>query len=272
MMPLSPEDAVQVQELSTQYSLSKGAVESLFRIYGSRTIQILEALKTPSTRYFFRVNTLKEDVKGLLERLEAYGLEVEQDPFVPEASSIRVEGPFELPPTSKRIVTDRIAAESVMQGANLYASGVMRCQGVARADFFTIMDDLGHPVAVGRAWMSEREILVLRSGLAVKTVTSNTQVSSLRHLPEYADGLVYVQSFPSMLASRILDPQPGETVIDLCSSPRGKLTHMAQLMKDEGNLLAVDRNPRKIEKIKSNPHRLGIRTVKLLQGDSRIWT
>ncbi len=265
----SPKGMVQVQEFSSQYDLSKGAVESLLRVYGSRTVKILEALKTPSTRYFFRANTLKEDVGGVLEKFEARGLEVKQDLTVPEAFSIRVEGPFELPSVSKKIVADRIAAESVMQGADLYAPGVVRCQGVLWNDLLTIVDDLGHPVAVGRARMGEREILALRSGLAVKTATSKYKAPSLRHLPEYADGLVYAQSFPSMLASRILDPQPGETVIDFCSSPGGKLTHMAQLMNNEGSLLAVDRNPRKIEKIRSNLLRLGIRNARLLQEDSR---
>jgi len=226
-------------------------------------------LKRPSARFFVRGNTLKEDLGVILEKLEAYGFEVRQDPSIPEAFSIPVKGPFELPATSKNIVADRIAAESVMQGANLYAPGVVNCHGVIRNDVLTVIDDLGHSVAVGRAHLSEKEILALRSGLAVETIVSKYKVPSLRHLPEYTDGLLYVQSLPAMLASRILDPQPGETIIDFCSSPGGKLTHMAQLMKNKGNLIAVDRSPKKIEKIRSNLHRLGVRNVRLLQEDSR---
>lgn len=77
--------------------------------------------------------------------------------------SMHVEGAFELPETSKNIVADRIAAESAMQDADLYAPGVVNCQGVVRDDILTIVDDFGHPVAVGKTQMSENEILTLRS-------------------------------------------------------------------------------------------------------------
>jgi len=266
---LSRNGPLDTEEVSKQYDMSLAIVETLLQMYGPRTLGILEALKRPPTRFFVRVNTLKGGVEEILERFEDYGLEVKQDPYIPEAFSMDIEGPFDLPAASKSIVADRIAAESVIQGADLYAPGVVNCQGVARNDVLTVVNDQGHSVAVGVAQMSEKEILTLRSGIAVKTLVSRYKVPSLRDLPEYTNGLVYVQSFPAMLASRVLDPQPGETVIDFCSSPGGKLTHIAQLINDRGNVIAVDRSLRKIEKIRSNLHRLGIRNVKLLQEDSR---
>jgi 16S rRNA (cytosine967-C5)-methyltransferase len=230
---------------------------------------ILEKLKTPSSRYFFRVNTLRECIDVIIEKLEASGLKVEQDPSVPEALSMSVEGPFHLPETSKNIVADRIAAESVMQGADLYAPGVVNCKGISRNDVLTIIDDLGNPVAVGKAQMSEKEILNLRSGLAVENIVSKYKVPKVRNLKEYIDGLIYVQSLPAILSSRILNPRQDETIIDLCSSPGGKLSHIAQLMKNKGSLIAVDRSPRKMKRIRSNLDRLRIRNVKFLQEDSR---
>lgn len=268
-MSSSSEDAVQVDRLSTQYCFSKPAVESLLSLYGSRTAMVLDALKKPSSRFFLRANTLRKDVETILERLEARGLEVGQDPNIPEALSIDVEGPFELPEVSKRIVADRIAAESVIQGADLYAPGVLSCRGVLRNDLLAIVDTLGHPVAVGRAQMSEREILTLRSGIAVKTSVSKYKVPSVRLFSEYADGLVHAQSLPAILTSRILSPQPNETIIDFCSSPGGKLTHIAQLMQNQGHLVAVDRNPKKMRRIRANLTRLGVRNVRLMQEDSR---
>eukprot|EP01050_Picozoa_sp_SAG11_P030864 SAG11_NODE_9318_length_922_cov_1.111786_2_plen_47_part_01 len=43
-----------------------------------------------------------------------------------------------------------------------------------------------------------------------------------------------LQSLPSMLVSHVLAPQPGERVLDMCASPGGKTTHVAQLMRNEG--------------------------------------
>jgi predicted RNA-binding protein (TIGR00451 family) len=262
-------DDTQIEQLSKRFSFSIVAVETLYQMYGSRTVKILERLKIPSPRYFIRGNTLIEDIEITIERLEASGLEVEQDPSVPEALSMSVEGPFDLPETSKNIVADRIAAESVMQGANLYAPGVVNCKSISKNDILTVIDNLGNPVAVGKAQMNEQEILTLRSGLAVETVISKYQVPDIRHLNEYTDGLIYVQSLPAILASRILNPRQDETIIDLCSSPGGKISHIAQLMKNRGNLIAIDRSPRKMKRIRSNLNRLRIKNVKLMQEDSR---
>ena len=269
MMVSCSKDDAQIERLSKKYSFSIAVVETLFQMYRSRTVRILEKLKTPSPRYFIRGNTLREDIEIIIERLEAYGLEVEQDPDVPEALSMHVEGPLDLPETSKNVVADRIAAESVMQGADLYAPGVVNCKGISKNDILTIIDDLGNPVAVGKAQMNEQEILTLRSGLAVETIISKYRVPSIRHLSEYADGLIYVQSLPAILTSRILNPRQDERIIDLCSSPGGKLSHIAQLMKNKGNLIAVDRSSRKMKRIRSNLNRLRIKNVKFLQEDSR---
>lgn len=268
MVSCSIDDA-QIERLSKKYSFSIAVVETLFQMYGSRTVKILEKLKTPSSRYFIRGNTLREDIEIIIERLEAYGLEVEQDPDIQEALSMHVEGPLDLPETSKNIVADRIAAESVMQGADLYVPGVVNCKGISKNDILTIIDDLGNPVAVGKAQMNEQEILNLRSGLAVENIISKYRVPSIRHLSEYIDGLIYIQSLPAILASRILNPRQDECIIDLCSSPGGKLSHIAQLMKNRGILIAVDRSPRKMKRIRSNLNRLRIKNVKFLKEDSR---
>ena len=55
-------------------------------------------------------------------------------------------------------------------------------------------------------------------------------------------GAIMPQSRASMLVARIVDPRPGERVLDLCAAPGGKTTHLAALMRDEGALVAVERN------------------------------
>ncbi len=83
----------------------------------------------------------------------------------------------------------------------------------------------------------------------------------LSGLKAYQQGLFYVQNQASMLAGPLLDPQPGEKVIDLCAGVGGKSTHLAEMMKDQGTLLAFDLYPKKLELLAQNADRLGITMI-----------
>ena len=72
----------------------------------------------------------------------------------------------------------------------------------------------------------------------------------------------YVQDESSMLVAGILAPMPGQRVIDVCSAPGGKTTHLAQLMENKGEIIATDIHAHKIGLIKENAQRLGIEIIK----------
>lgn len=82
--------------------------------------------------------------------------------------------------------------------------------------------------------------------------------SSIARLEAFKKGYLQVQDESSMLAGRILDPQKGELIIDICSAPGGKATHMAQLMKNTGTVIARDVHPHKLKLIEDSAARLGI--------------
>ena len=65
-----------------------------------------------------------------------------------------------------------------------------------------------------------------------------------------------------LLAPRELDPQRGESVLDFCAAPGGKLTYLAQLMGNEGRLLAYETAPERLKLIEQNCARLGVTCVK----------
>ncbi|MGS0764650.1 16S rRNA (cytosine(967)-C(5))-methyltransferase RsmB [Syntrophomonas curvata] len=83
----------------------------------------------------------------------------------------------------------------------------------------------------------------------------------LEELPAYKEGCFYVQNEAAMLAAIILNPQPDETVLDLCCGVGGKTTHLGELMGNSGSIRAYDSYARKINILKENCARLGIDIV-----------
>jgi len=86
--------------------------------------------------------------------------------------------------------------------------------------------------------------------------------SPLIDLDSYTQGLFQIQDESAMLVSHVLDPQLGEVIFDVCAGPGGKATHIAQLMKNRGQIFAFDVLQSKLELINQNCNRLGISIVK----------
>jgi 16S rRNA (cytosine967-C5)-methyltransferase len=86
--------------------------------------------------------------------------------------------------------------------------------------------------------------------------------------PLFEEGLVMPQSRGSMLVARAVDPRPGERVLDLCAGPGAKTTHLAALMKGEGEVVAIEADPARAEAIEENAKRLGADSVRVVVGDA----
>lgn len=81
-------------------------------------------------------------------------------------------------------------------------------------------------------------------------------------LGSFRDGWFYLQDPSTLLAVHVLDPQPGESVLDLCAAPGGKTTLIAARMKNEGRLIAADASSPRLRLIHDNCSRLGTSCVK----------
>ena len=90
---------------------------------------------------------------------------------------------------------------------------------------------------------------------------------AVEKLPGFAEGLFQVQGEASQLVAYLLSPLPGERILDACAAPGGKSTHIAELMHDEGEVIAVDTSARGIERIRQNANRLGLKSVRGLRAD-----
>jgi 16S rRNA (cytosine967-C5)-methyltransferase len=86
--------------------------------------------------------------------------------------------------------------------------------------------------------------------------------SAVTQLPGFEEGLFQVQGEASQLVGYLLDPRPGERVLDACAAPGGKTTHLAELMQDKGEIVATDVSTRGLEKLKQNVQRLGLTSVR----------
>lgn len=79
--------------------------------------------------------------------------------------------------------------------------------------------------------------------------------------PYHEAGLFYIQEPSAMAVGALVDPQPGETVLDLCAAPGGKTTHLAGRMNGEGLLIANEPHPVRAKILSQNIERLGIRNA-----------
>jgi 16S rRNA (cytosine967-C5)-methyltransferase len=77
----------------------------------------------------------------------------------------------------------------------------------------------------------------------------------------FGDGSFAVQDEASMLIARLLAPEPGATVADVCAAPGTKTTHLAELMADRGRVLAFDREPERLARVREAAARLGITII-----------
>lgn len=104
---------------------------------------------------------------------------------------------------------------------------------------------------------------------AIDEAIKLTNYDSITSLKSFEQGKFLVQGLSSMLVGHLLAPNSKEKVIDLCSAPGGKATHLAQLMGNEGEIKAVDLHEQKLDLIEENCQRLGIENIATYAADGR---
>lgn len=83
-----------------------------------------------------------------------------------------------------------------------------------------------------------------------------------------SEGKYYVQDESSALVAHALQVEPGQRVYDLCSAPGGKATHLAQLMRNQGEIWAFDVSQQRLTLVENNAQRLGVRIIRTAVGDA----
>lgn len=107
----------------------------------------------------------------------------------------------------------------------------------------------------------------LKHGYIVK---SYPKKPSLGATIEYLSGYYYIQGLASMVPAYVLDPTEEDLVLDMAAAPGGKTTQLAQIMRNKGVILAVEKSRERIRSLQSNINRMGVKNVVLLRADVKL--
>jgi len=102
-----------------------------------------------------------------------------------------------------------------------------------------------------------------------RPLPSNPDFVEFNNLPTAAldSGQCYIQDPSTAMACQLLDPKPGEKILDACAAPGGKTTYLAQLMQNRGLIIACDRDRKRLQILKDNIGRLGTTIVRAIRHD-----
>ncbi|MDI6777168.1 MAG: 16S rRNA (cytosine(967)-C(5))-methyltransferase RsmB [Syntrophales bacterium] len=89
-----------------------------------------------------------------------------------------------------------------------------------------------------------------------------------REIPCYQKGLISVQDEASQLIAHLVAPKAEETILDVCAGVGGKTTHLAEIMGNQGSILALDIRGQKVASLRDTTKRLGITIVDTMIGDA----
>jgi len=121
------------------------------------------------------------------------------------------------------------------------------------------------------SWLEEQHIPFTKS----LHHDASLLVSSLRDITSsdmFRSGKVAIQDASASMAALLSQAKPGMSVIDLCSAPGGKAFYVAELMKNSGEILALDKYEAKLRYLTEGAERLGINIVKAEAGDARSFS
>ncbi|KEH97683.1 16S rRNA methyltransferase [Clostridium botulinum C/D str. BKT12695] len=146
-------------------------------------------------------------------------------------------------------------AEDILKGLNERPAVTVRVNNL-KTDYdeaFKNLEDYGYDVEEGYICP---EAIVINKG---KSIEKN---------PLFKEGKITVQDESAMLVAPSIDAKEGATVLDLCSAPGGKTTHISEIMNNTGIVKAFDIHDNKLSLVKENAKRLGINNISCAEMDA----
>lgn len=114
----------------------------------------------------------------------------------------------------------------------------------------------------------QAEGCIVRDCIYAPTGIEIVSSPGITRLDSFKKGLFLVQDEAAQLVALLLDPLPGETILDACAAPGGKTTQIAELMKNQGRVIALDNDPERLKMLEENIERLGMEIIEPVLGQA----
>lgn len=126
------------------------------------------------------------------------------------------------------------------------------------------------PAQVQQALLDAGHKSVIPAGLTVAHgVLELRGAGDVSQLPGYRQGWFSIQDISAQRVGWLLNPKGQDRVLDMCAAPGGKATHVAELQKDAGTVVAIDIHPGKAGTIARGAERLGLRSIRVITADAK---
>lgn len=240
--------------------------------------------------------TTLEDVKQqVLQQISAHKHlpstpEIEFYPSIPEVliiNNLNRQQAINPSPGNKQIIVDTTCGAALLRGAHIYAPGVLGMQtGTKLNEIVDVYADVKgsckrgtntvhestEKVFVGRGYvkMQRYQIYIdnaMPSGIAVEMIETVSGVPSIGD-NYLTPGHAILQNLPSIICSKVLDPKENDIILDMCAAPGNKTTHLAQLMKDRGVLIALDKSEKRIQLLMNKIRQFALKSVQCYTYDA----
>ncbi|EDV97300.1 GH16775 [Drosophila grimshawi] len=232
----------------------------------------------------YRINTLRISVADYKAQLQAklrsqYGQKAPNVYGLDELPEMLCIAPLDVAAEDlpvddhlKQVIVDTSCGAALLRGAHIFAPGVLAMESNTQLqELVNVYADLPGKckrgtatryvcdekifLGVGQVQMQRHQLYKNNekeesspTGIAVRMQRNISGVPTLGDLSD-ANGLL--QNLPSIVCVRVLGPQPGERILDMCAAPGNKTTHMAELMGDVGTIVALDNSANRLRAMQS---------------------
>lgn len=232
------------------------------------------------------MESFKNEIENILKKRYTHPPKVYTLIDLPEVLCI---GPTEISAKpneqQKEIIVDTCCGAAVLRGAHIYAIGVLAMEsGTKEGDLVNVYADLAQKCKKGlnnryesqeKLYLGQGKVLMKRyqiyrtegpmQGIAVEMLNTISGVPSIGDL---SNSKVLLQNLPSIVCGRVLNPQKDELILDMCSAPGNKTTHLAEMVNDLGLIIALDKTETKIKLVREKIIKNQLQSIKAYAFDS----